>query len=126
MVNDVWFKLGRASGAGCNCLIDTIRQQLDITADASVVRRGLRELFPSGPNAVGPATYLDLRAHWEAIVRLLGAAARPRPLPLDPQTMRFVCADIVYLGHGDVVGTGAAVFHLARTGANHFVPPIRM
>ena len=126
IVNDLCYQLGRASGAGCNCLIDTLRQLLDLRCDARAVRNSLRALFPEGPDRVTAQNFLDLRMHWQAIVRLLGEFALPRPVALDPNTMRFVCADMVYLSQGDIVGNSTSIFHLARTGTNHFVPLIRL
>ena len=120
------YKKGQASGAGCNCLIDTIRQKLDITADPRAVRSRLQLLFPRGPDKVTKSNFLDFRAHWAAIVRILGEVARPRPEPRDPADMQFVCADLEYVGHGDIVGAGLLVFHIARVHTNHFVPLLEL
>ena len=70
--------------------------------------------------------FLDFRAHWEAIVRILGEVAQPRPEPRDPADMQFICADLEYVGHGDIVGDGPLVFHVARVHSNHFVPLVLM
>ena len=45
-LNGTFYMKGKASGAGCNCLIDRLRQKLDITADSKEVRKQLMELFP--------------------------------------------------------------------------------
>ena len=35
---------------------------------------------------------------------------------------KLICVDLLYVGHGDVKGSGQTVVHLARVGANHFIP----
>jgi hypothetical protein len=125
-LNGSFYKKGKASGAGCNCLIDTIRQKLEITADAREVRHRLQALFPRGPNKVTKGNFLDFRAHWEAIVRILGEVAQPIAEPRDPDDMQFTCADLEYIGHGDIVGHGPLHFQIARVHGNHFVPLILM
>ena len=70
--------------------------------------------------------FLDFRTHWAAIVRSLSRHSRVHSLPIDPNSLRFICADLVYQGQGDIVGTeGAVTYHLARMSTNHFVPLIR-
>ena len=102
-LNGMFYKKGKASGAGCNCLIDTIRQKLDITADSKEVRRQLQVLFPNGQDKVTKSNFLDSGAHWEAIVRILGNVAQPRPEPRDPRDMQFICADLEYITSGMVI-----------------------
>ena len=68
--------MGSASGAGYNCLIDSLRQVLQCPGDASVcasVRKMLRSEFPDPTqvNFVGPANFLTLDLHWQAVVRRL-------------------------------------------------------
>ena len=48
MFNGHRFEIGRASGAGCNCLIDTLMQKLLLVANVPAVRKRLREQFPRG------------------------------------------------------------------------------
>eukprot|EP00973_Karenia_brevis_P011241 1521315-Karenia_brevis.AAC.1 len=43
---------GYASGDGCNCLIDTLKQQLQLDVDVSLVRSELEKIYVSGPGAV--------------------------------------------------------------------------
>jgi len=107
------FDLGQASGEDNNCLIDTLRQQLDVQANQAEVRKQLVAAFPGGPTQVGPWSYLELQHHWQAVVRLLGG---------DPASFRVACVDLRYRGHGDVVGQGSQTLYIAREGANHFVP----
>ena len=92
-----------------------------------LVRRDLQREFPTGPDAVTKRNFLDLRAHWEAIVRGIGRhSPAVQSQPISPSSLRLVCADLVYLGQGDAVGApGAVTYHLARVHTNHFVPLIR-
>ena len=70
--------------------------------------------------------FLDFRAHWAAIVRSLSRHSYAFPGSIDPNSLRFICADLVYQGQGDIVGTeGAVTYYLARASTNQFVPLIR-
>ena len=126
LVNGIAFYIGGSSGEGCDCLIDTLNQLLKTIVPSHVVRRDLQREFPAGEDRVTEGNYLDFRAHWEAILRSLG---RHSPLvegSLDPTDFHFVCADLVYQGQGDTVGTPGGITHyLARQGTAHFVPLIR-
>ena len=62
---------GYASGDGCNCLIDTLRQQLKIFANINLVREVLEQKFQDGPAKVKPGDYLELEYHWKDVVNLL-------------------------------------------------------
>ena len=116
------YMLGCASGADNNCLIDTLRQKLNIIASVGSVRRRLQERFPSGEARVTAHNFLELQAHWRAVLEFLGQTAGR---PIDTNHYRVVCLDLT-IGHsGDVVGTGALTLHIARVGLNHFVPLIR-
>ena len=70
------FDKGRASGEGCNCLIDAFRQAIDAhihcMANNSWVRRELLRRFPrTGESAVTMLSVLDFRRHWEDTVNLI-------------------------------------------------------
>ena len=125
-VNGARYSIGSASGEGCNCLISTLDQLLSTNVPSRIVRADLRREFPTGPDAVTENNFLDSRAHWAAILRSLSRHSRAFPSPIDPNSLRFVCADLVYQVQGDIVGTeGAVTYHLARVSTNQFVPLIR-
>ena len=110
-VNGARYYIGSASGEGCNCLINTL-------VASHLVRADLRREFPTGPDAVTANNFLDFRAHSRHSHTFPGA--------IDPNNIHFICADLVYQGQGDIVGTeGAVTNHLARVSTNHFVPLIR-
>jgi len=127
----VYFR-GRASGAANNCLIDTLRQKLDIVGVSSAwVRARLRERFPSGAGEVTANNFLTLDIHWSSIIEFLGQGAMEvglRQRPLQASIFKIVCVDLESFGeliHGDVVGNGPMILMIARTGHNHFIPLIR-
>jgi len=124
VVDGVPFEPGRASGAGCNCLIDTLRQHLGITVNIPDIRQRLQVLFPAGPDKVTRSNFLDFRAHGPTIIRLLTNAARrgSGEAPLDTSLFRIICVDLQYVGHGDIVGDGHVTLHVARVNGNHFIP----
>jgi len=122
VVNGTYFHRGRASGAGCNCLIDTLRQHLRVTTDIPWVRRQLQLLFQIEPNNVTHNNFLDFRVHGMAIIRLLCNAKRRGAEPVDMSMFRIVCVDLQYLGQGDIIGNGDVTFHIARVHGNHFIP----
>ena len=119
-LDGVRFSLGTASGNRNNCLIDTLRQKLDLVCSTAYVREKLQEAFPGpGPSHVTEDNFLTLEFHATEIIRLLGEAVGQR---LRPQSFRIVCVDLEYMGHGDVVGEGPVMLHIARENGNHFVP----
>ena len=125
-INGNRFYIGNASGEGCNCLIDTLSQLLGAWVPSDFVRRDLMKEFPSGPDRVTEANFLDLRAHWEAIVHSLNRHSTVLRVPVNPRSCRLICADLVFIGQGDIVGAENGVtFYLARVHTNHFVPLIR-
>jgi len=122
VINGTAFQRGRASGAGCNCLIDTLRQHLGIPADLPDVRRRLRMLFQVEPTIVTASNFLDFRAHAPAIIRIIANAVRRGADPMDTSIFRLVCVDLDRLEHGDCVGTGDVTLYIAREDGNHFIP----
>ena len=65
---------GRAvNGEYNNCLIDSLRQTLGILSDRSAVRNDLLSEFGTavGRAKVTASSYLDVEAHWQAILRSL-------------------------------------------------------
>jgi len=122
VINGMRFQQGYASGAGCNCLIDTLQQHLGVTVDARLIRERLQLLFQVEPDQVRAGNYLDFRAHSRTIIRLLGNAARRGGEPIDTSLFRVVCVDLDRMEHGDAVGDGDVTFYIARENGNHFVP----
>ena len=125
-INGTRYSVGSASGEGCNCLINTLNQLLRTGVSSRFVRTDLRREFTSGPDSVTEGNFLDLRAHWEAIVRSLGRHSTVHQGGIEPSSLKFICADLVYVGQGDIVGSGPVTYHLARVHTNHFVPLIRV
>lgn len=144
------YTLGSASGAGNNCLIDTIRQCMGIDANIALVRQDLQQEFgvscgptcdrfgkscAQGCSRVWPTNFLCLDLHWRAIIRLLGkhcssgtdlsedSRCSVTLLGLDSH-FSVRCIDMQRPGHGDVWGDTSAkkVLTLARVNGNHFVP----
>jgi hypothetical protein len=128
----VFFK-GSASGTGCNCLIDSLRQciamQVPFVADSVWIRRQLLGKFPrAGANAVNPLSYLDLFAHWEDVVRLLGEQARAMGCDaagvIKADSFRIVCVEESSQLVGEEYGRGPRVLYLMNESFRHFVPLI--
>jgi hypothetical protein len=128
-VNGDRFYVGGASGAGCNCLIDTLNQLLKTCVSNATVRRDLQRKFPTGPNAVVEDNFLDFRAHWAAIIESLGRNSTVLPPGIEtlrPNTYRIICVDLRYVNQGDAVGNPEGIkLHIARERVSHFVPLIR-
>ena len=127
LVDNSYFGLGRASGDGCNCLIDTLRQKLpDVICCVPEVRRRLEALHPE----IIPGDYLELH-YWEDIVNLLGACNRVRAVTW-AWAVRFqiVCVDLTWIGNGDVEPRGPpgsrTRLYIARVNQNHFIPLHRL
>jgi len=120
------FRIGRASGEGCNCLIDTLKQLLGTDIPSELVRADLQREFREGDNKVTRSNFLDFEVHLPAIVRSLDKHARvrhPGRQRLDPNHVQFTCIDLVYVGQGASVGDPSDQhFYIARENTNHFVP----
>ena len=46
VLNDEAFQMGEASGDGCNCLNDTLRQSLGLVCNVTAIRRLLHRIHP--------------------------------------------------------------------------------
>ena len=131
-VDDQRFELGTASGAGCNCLIDTLRKLLEAMLptrfpkkSVDEVRRLLEHRHRGRATRITPGEYLDLALYWEDIVDLFGMIHQ------EPQLRRalfeIVCVDVTWIGHGERLPAGASregkrTLFVARVNQNHFVP----
>ena len=103
---------GYASGEGFNCLIDTLRQMLNIISNTKRVRMELEKKFRTGPGRIRSGEYLELQHHWKDVIDLL-FLYNEMDLPVTPSGGRswsdihkVVCVDMIYMGEGDVVGSG--------------------
>ena len=115
---------------GYNCLIDTLRQMLNIISNTKRVRMELEKKFTTGPGRIRPGDFLELQHHWKDVIDLLFRYDE-MDLPLSPSGGRswsdihkVVCFDMMHLGQGDVVGFGGRQLVIARQNENHFVPLI--
>ena len=116
------FYVGTASGEGCNCLIDTLKQQLLCTdVPPEGVRELLKEEFPRGPRRVTSMNFLELQYHWKKVIQFIGLLGQDSKI-LRPEQFRIVCVDLAFVGNGDVEGTGPTTLYIARERASHFVP----
>ena len=125
----VSYHLGIASGDGCNCLIDTLRQTLPgIICNVPLVRRMLEERHCNLPTAILPGAYLPLDL-WDDIIDLLFAcnAVQRSTQRIQHQNYRVVCVDMTWICNGDVFprnssANGRRTLAIARVNENHFVP----
>ena len=132
---DKVFVKGSASGAGNNCLIDSLRQAIDMHFPLAVhtgwIREQLQVRFPSThPYAVSQRNFLDLRNHWEAVVQLILESARAQGCAL-PRHMSADSFEVISVEEqrrviGDQVGSGPVSLYLLNEGFLHFVPLIRL
>ena len=134
-VDNMRFQLGTATGDGCNCLIDTLRQLLNELPDVLIpqsclpeVRRLLEDKHRDGPTPISSRDYLDLAHYWEDVVNLLWDQDRIRQqLTRRAKSFEIICADILYVGNGDRLPhqrdpSRRRGLYVARVNGNHFVP----
>jgi len=127
------YRLGSASGDGCNCLIDTLRQKLPgIICNVSQVRQELENRHRGKATQISPGAYLSLD-FWEDIVDLLKYNNAVTQAVRESWAHRFrvVCVDLAWIGHGEVFPHGArssdrTSLVIARVNQNHFVPLVRL
>ena len=127
-VDGMCFVLGSASGEGCNCLIDTLRQVLPtFVCDVALVRAELERRHAQNSTAILPFDYLDLAIYWSDIIDIIGEQnilARTAKLS---SKFRVCCVDMCWIGHGevlprDVPANARRTLYIARINQNHFVP----
>ncbi len=113
------FIMGEASGDQCNCLIDTLRQQLQLECDVRAVRQFVQDRHQT----LVRGDYLELQYHWKDVIAGL---AHVTGGDFVPRSYRIVCIDAMFVGNGDVEPPnpreGATTLYIARQDANHFVP----
>ena len=130
-----WYHLGSASGDGCNCLIDTLRQVLHgimgIMCSVVAVRAALESRHRGLPTEIIPNDYLSLDL-WADIIDLLGLYNENGKVRTSwAHRFRVVCVDLTWIGNGDVFPRGATAdthttLAIARVNQNHFVPLLRL
>ena len=128
MVDDQQFALGKASGEGCNCLIDTLRQKLGVeSCNIADVRRRLEALHELCETEILPHDYLSLD-YWEDIISLITEqSGHSAGTVRAASRFQVNCIDLTWIGHGEVLPRGVrreqcTVLHIARVNQNHFVP----
>ena len=123
------YRLGSASGLGCNCRIDTLRQKLPgVICSVPGVRAALEERHSSSSTPIVSGAYLPLDL-WADIVDLCGFFNRVQAIRKSwSHRFRIVCVDLTWIGHGDVFprdsrpGSERSTLTIARVNENHFVP----
>ena len=122
------FKIGAASGEGCNCLVYTIQQILGLRADVPCIRSLLEKKYEGTGTPIEKGAYLELDV-WSDIVNLLFQNSQDSVLDVDQAHLwQIVCVDLDKVGSGDVqpreaIGAGGRkVMYTARVHGNHFIP----
>ena len=118
-INEVnHFSMGKASGEECNCLIDTLRQQMNLKCDVRAVRNYLQTQHSN----LAATEFLELQKHWMDIIAGLAHVLGKK---IDASAYRIICVDAMFVGNGDVEGNGSHTLYIARQNADHFVPLLR-
>ena len=125
-IEGVDYFMGVASGNGCNCLIDTLRQCLNLICNVAYVRQVLEERHRGRNSQIQYMEYLQLDWHWRDVLELL-AQHNLVDRSFDVNDFRVVCVDMNMPGHGDVFGRAEArhTLYIGRQNLNHFVPLFR-
>ena len=134
-VDDMRFELGTASGDGCNCLIDTLRQLLNALGSVVIppscvaeVRGLLEDRHSHGSTPITSRDYLDLALYWEDVVNLLWEQDHLRQqFTRSADFFEIICVDLMWVGHGErlphhVDRSTRRGLYVARVNGNHFVP----
>ena len=116
-VNDTKLKEGKASGEGCNCLIDSLLQLLDSKSSkrsrrlkCAAVRAALQEKIPG---QVQESNYLSLADVWKDVLQ---------ELKQHPNDFSIVYLSKQYPGNGNKVGDGQRLLYVLNLSNVHFVP----
>lgn len=122
------YRPGHASGNGYNCLIDSLRQCLNLECNVATVRQHLLTKFPrEGASAVTEGNYLVADLHWEETIRGLGQASG-KSAEVVPEKYKVIMIEWPNQPrkrsrvHGDVMGSGSHVLYLTNKGNSHFEP----
>ena len=132
-IEGVSYHMGTATGDGCNCLIDTLRQTLPVIGcNVSIVRSMLEERHCNLPTAILPGDYLSLDLWYDIIDLLFACTAVDHTKQRNQHhNYRVVCVDMTWIGSGDVFprnssADGRRSLAIARVNENHFVPLHRL
>ena len=122
-IDDRFFRKGEASGFGHNCLVNSLRQCLDVRSiDVASIRQRLMTLYPSGPAKVTDDSYLGLEHHWRDVLRLINAKLH-RTLQRSVADYKVLCVNLSGRGQSvDIYGDGGERLFIAVVGGNHFIP----
>ena len=112
------FSMGKASGDECNCLIDTLRQQMNLESDI----RAVRDYVQARHSSMAVTDFLELQRHWVDIISGLAHVVGSKFVP---SAYKIICVDAMFIGNGDVEGNGSRILYIARQNTNHFVPLLR-
>ena len=121
------FRLGHASGEGCNCLIDTLRQKIGVACNVAPVRKCLEEQHRHLSTRIVPGAFLALDLWYDIINLIWQHGEMPQSTAHCVERLRIVCADLTWVGNGEALlrgplGQEDRVLHIARVNENHFVP----
>ena len=139
------FRAGFATGAGNNCLIDTLCQCVHHACAGSDARdfscadciqfsgiRGMLCAQFSGTVGLAAVTYrshLDFCEHAQAVLELIGESARRAGLASGENIVMaaftLVCVARDSAAVGDVLGSGSTVLYLVNEGNYHYRPLLR-
>ena len=133
MVDGVAHSVGRgdpgraANGEYNNCLIDSLRQCVGMSADRTAVRCDLEAEFHSadGRARVTQTSFLDVESHWQTILRSLFLHnTSGLPVACEPQDYCVIALYANRVGHGAVLGNPRAPNRLVvlNTSDIHFDP----
>lgn len=123
---------GRArEGEHNNCLIDSLRQCIGITADRKLVRDDLENEFrnAAGRALVTQTSFLDVESHWRAILRSLFLHnTSGAPAQCDVDQFCVIALDATNPGNGNVNGNLSAPNRLVvmNTSDIHFDPCLQL
>ena len=84
------FTMGNASGHDCNCLIDTLRQQLHLDCDVGAVRAYVQAQHAS----LVHRDYLELQHHWQDVICGFAHVVGDEFIP---STYKIVCLDATFI-----------------------------
>ena len=106
VINDISYYMelhGSASGDGCSCLIDTLRQKLPrVICSVSRVPAVLEERHRNKRTRIAPGAYLPLDL-WDEVVDLLGCYKEIQAVRGGwASRFKVVCVDLTWIGNAEV------------------------
>lgn len=119
-VDGMVLRVGAASGTGCNCLIYSLAQILDVGCPdekAANIRQLLQREFSSGSYRVTASSYLEFAAHGVRIMQILMGLDST-----DLQVPRVAAIEDASGTVGDEIGTQLPLRYLLNVQQRHFDP----